>query len=425
MMRTRFAAGLFKLVILLSILAFASGCTMSKLKGDMEKYEQVDTKFSGTVTLEGLESSSIIVAALHDADGKEFYAFRVLAGPGDFSFKGPQAPLYFFAFADINKDLKFQADEPHGRTEPAGPVTPTSDVANNIAITIKPASIARAELPTGLVNFPLSTQVSEMGVNFNIGTVTDLDSELFSAEQARKGLWEPYSFMVDGGAGIHFLEEYDPKRVPVIFIHGINGSPQNFAPIIESLDYSRYQAWVLSYPSGLRLADIANGLYEFFRVIEQKYSVHQLHVVAHSMGGLVARGTINLCAATTHCRGIKSYTTISTPWAGVASAKSGVKWSPEVVPVWRDMDPDSEYVKTLFDTPLPTNFSHYLIFGFKQDSIFGSESNDGVVTLSSQLRLVAQEESVAVRGFDEGHVSILSNKTVIENISTILDAHSE
>ena len=424
-MRTLYAASISRFIILLSILAFASGCSMSKLKDDLGKYEQVDTKFSGTVTLEGLESSSIIVAALHDSDGKEIYAFRVLAGPGDFSFKGPQEPLYFFAFADINKDLKFQADEPHGRSEPARSVTPTSDVVDNIAITIKPASIARTELPISLVNFSLSTQISEMGVNFNIGTVTDLDSELFSAEQAKKGLWEPYSFMVDGGAGIHFLEEYDPKRIPVIFIHGINGSPQNFEPIIDTLDYSRYQAWVYSYPSGLRLADMANGLYEIFRIVEQKYDVQQLHVIAHSMGGLVSRGTINLCAATTQCRGLKSYTTISTPWAGVASAKSGVKWSPEVVPVWRDMDPDSEYIKTLFDVPMPTGLSHYLIFGFKQDSIFGSESSDGVVTLSSQLRLAAQEESAAVRGFDEGHVSILSNETVIENISTILDTHSE
>ena len=91
-------------------------------------------------------------------------------------------------------------------------------------------------------------------------------------------------------------------------------------------------------------------------------------------------------------------------------------WAPRVVPVWLDIDPDSKYVQTVFDTPLPEGLPFYLNFGFKQTSIFRSGSSDGVIKLSSQLRLAAQEQSTEVRGFDEGHVSILSNATVIEKI---------
>ena len=407
------------------IASAVGGCAFSDLQDDLARYEEVDTQFSGSVTLEGVESDAIIVAALFDNDGQDLYSFRALAGAGDFSFKGAQKPLYFFAFDDRNKDLRFQPDEPYGWNRPAGPVTPTSDRVENIAITIKQHPPAQSDFPIGLVDYPLSTRLGEQGVYFNVGTITDLDSSLFSAEQAKKGLWQPYAFMVDGGAGIHFLEEYDPKRIPVLFVHGIDGSPQNFRPIIESLDRSKYQVWVYSYPSGLRLADIANGLYEFFRILDSVYNVEQLHLIAHSMGGLVSRQAINLCAATTQCEDLKSFITISTPWAGVASAKSGVEWSPEVIPVWRDMDPDSDYLKSLFDKPLPTMLDHYLIFGFKQDSIFGSGSSDGVVALTSQLRLEAQEEAAMMRGFDEGHVSILSNSMVIESISSILDAHSK
>lgn len=409
----------------LLIAGMAGGCAFSDLEDDLARYAEVDTRFSGSVTLEGIESNSVVVTALFDEDGQELYSFRALAGPGDFSFKGAQKPLYFFAFDDRNKDLRFQPDEPYGWNSPAGPVTPTSDQVANISITVKQSSPARSDFPTGLVDYPLSTRLGEQGVDFNIGTITDLDSSLFSAEQAKKGLWQPYAFMVDGGAGIHFLEGYDPNRIPVLFVHGIDGSPQNFRPVIESLDRTKYQVWVYSYPSGLRLADIANGLYEFFRILDSIYKVEQIHVIAHSMGGLVSRQAINLCAATTQCGDLKSFITISTPWAGVASAKSGVEWSPEVIPVWRDMAPDSDYLKTLFDKPLPTELDHYLIFGFKQDSIFGSGSSDGVVKLASQLRFDAQEGAVMMRGFDEGHVSILSNMTVIENISTILDTHSE
>jgi alpha-beta hydrolase superfamily lysophospholipase len=77
--------------------------------------------------------------------------------------------------------------------------------------------------------------------------------------------------------------------------------------------------------------------------------VYGLHLIAHSMGGLVSRATVNICAQKNTCEYLHSYTTLSTPWNGVASAKSGVEWAPTVVPVWRDMDPDSEFVTTLFD----------------------------------------------------------------------------
>ncbi|MGI9308137.1 MAG: esterase/lipase family protein, partial [Gammaproteobacteria bacterium] len=261
-------------------------------------------------------------------------------------------------------------------------------------------------------------------VDFQVGTVTSLDNPLFSEEQSNKGLWQPLAFMADGGAGIHFLEEFDPDRIPVLFVHGINGNPRNFTNLIENLDTTKYQAWVYSYPSGLRLSQLANGMYQFLSMLWLEYAYDELHIVAHSMGGLVSRGGLNLCVKGDECRTVKSYTTLSTPWSGVASAKSGVKWAPTVVPVWRDIDPDSEYVVTLLDTPLPPDAPFNLFFGFRQDSIFGSESSDGVIKLTSQLRAEAQEQAVHTWGYDEDHVSILSNESVIARVYQILDTNS-
>jgi hypothetical protein len=125
------------------------------------------------------------------------------------------------------------------------------------------------------------------------------------------------------------------------------------------------------------------------------------------------------------CSYFRTYTSISTPWNGVASAQSGVKWAPAVVPVWRDLDPTSEYVTTLFDTPLPDHVPYHLLFGFRQNSIFGSESSDGVIALTSQLRHAAQDQAVFVHGYDEDHVSILSNEMVLQQVYAILDSASE
>ena len=226
--------------------------------------------------------------------------------------------------------------------------------------------------------------------------------------------------MEDGGSGIHFLEPYDSERTPILFVHGILGSPRRFKPLIDSLDRSKYQVWFFSYPSGLRLSFLAGGLYQFLEMLHRVHDFNELHVVAHSMGGLVSRGSINRCTQNDSCKFLSTYTTISTPWNGVASAASGVKWAPTVVPVWLDLDPTSEYVTTLFDTLLPDALPHQLLFGFRQDSFFGSESSDGTITLSSQLRMAAQEQSKTLRGYDEGHVSILSNESVADTVNQFL-----
>lgn len=80
---------------------------------------------------------------------------------------------------------------------------------------------------------------------------------------------------------------------------------------------------------------------------------------------------------------------------------------------------------TIFDQALPGGVPHSLIFGYKQDSFLGSDSGDGVIKLSSQLRSEAQEQASLVRGFDEDHTSILVNKSVSALLNQILDANSE
>ena len=403
------------LLLLLSVLLCS--CALQRLGNDLGKLEDIAHLFTGNVTSNVLEFHSTLVVALDDADAGQITSFRMMSGPGVFEIRAAKTPTYFFAFADLNKDLRFQPDEPYGWAGGARPIAPTGNATVDIDILI--SEEPPLPYPARLVDVPLEQHLNNY-VRSHIGTVSSLNDPLFSNRQGRKGLWEPFAFMEDGGTGIHFLEPFDRSRDPVLFIHGANGSPRDFSQIIAELDRKHFQPWIASYPSGLQISWLSRGIFQFLEVLHRQYGFERLHIVAHSMGGLVSRGTLNLCSQNSACDYVRSYTTLSTPWNGVASAASGVKWSPEVIPVWHDLSPDSEFVQTLFDTPLADELPHYLLFGFRQDSIFNSASSDGVILLSSQLRDAAQQQATRIRGYDEGHVSILKSTAVIEQLHTIL-----
>jgi pimeloyl-ACP methyl ester carboxylesterase len=393
------------------------GCTFSKLEGDLEQLDAIAHVFDGTLAAEDLLSESVVIVAMHDADGAGVSSFDLMYGSGPFEMRLNPKPTWFFAFNDLNKDLAFQADEPYAWAADGQPVEPDGEPP-----IIMLTQTSSGELPAQLVNKALIQNFNDR-LSFAIGTVSSLDNPLFSEEQSSKGLWQPFAFMADGGAGIHFMEPYDASRTPVLFVHGILGSPRNFETLIENLDTAKYQAWVYTYPSGLRLDLLADGMAEFLEILHRQLRFDEMHVVAHSMGGLVSRGGLNRCQQAGACSYLRTYTTISTPWSGVQSAQSGVTWAPTVVPVWRDLDPTSDYLATLFETPLPSGVPHHLLFGFRQDkSIFGSESSDGVIKLSSQLRQEAQTQASLVHGYDENHVSILSNELVLKQVYSILDS---
>ena len=55
-------------------------------------------------------------------------------------------------------------------------------------------------------------------------------------ENARRGLWQPVEFVRQVGAGVYFLEPYDPDKIPVLFVHGALGHPGDWDAIVAALD---------------------------------------------------------------------------------------------------------------------------------------------------------------------------------------------
>ena len=153
-----------------------------------------------------------------------------------------------------------------------------------------------------------------------------------------------------------------------------------------------------------------------------RYRFTDMHVVAHSMGGLVARKFLSDVVRGQSPTRVGLFITISTPWGGHEASEMGVKYAPAVVPSWLDMLPGSAFQDELWETALPSGTSYHLIFSFRgKPSVFMDRNNDGVVTLASELDMRAQEASSRVYGFFEDHVSILSSRQVSDMLARDLE----
>ena len=171
----------------------------------------------------------------------------------------------------------------------------------------------------------------------------------------------------DIGAAVYFLEEYDPTKDPVLFVHGVTGHPGNWKYLAGALDRSRFQPWFVYYPTAPHLDRVARGIVRTLGALQVKYGFSRLILVAHSMGGLVTRSAINYVVAVAGGRRVVSvpaFVSISTPFGGHAAAAAGVKHAPVVAPSWEDMAPGSAFLKGLPETALPPETEYSLLFSY-------------------------------------------------------------
>lgn len=99
----------------------------------------------------------------------------------------------------------------------------------------------------------------------------------------------------DETARLTRLQPYDPNRIPVIFVHGLQDTPVSWLPMINTLREDpdlrdRYQFWVYSYPSGYPFPYSASLFrHELDAVARTFPSRKGIILVGHSMGGLLSR----------------------------------------------------------------------------------------------------------------------------------------
>jgi pimeloyl-ACP methyl ester carboxylesterase len=404
-----------RLFLALAVALGLAGCTLFRAADDIKEFAQAAT-IVGTVDAPEAATHPLVLGLFRDEDGKKSLAtYYVRWGPGPFRFTVPAGRYHVFAFEDRNENLRYDEGEPvyyvGARQAPlAADAGKRLDVGRIALSTAVPEGIAEARAAARR-DLAASPDLSR----FHRGTIVTWDDPRFRREAAEEGMWTPLDAFEKYGAGIFFFEPYDPKRVPVVFVHGINGTAADFRTIIDSLDRTRFQAWVFQYPSGLRLNLLSDFLVRILDELRLRYSFDRYVIVAHSMGGLVSRGAVNNIVQRAGPLPIALYVTISTPWDGHEAAEMGTKYSPVVLPVWVDMSPGSAYLQSLFRKPLPDSLPYYLFFGYQ-----GGSGTDGTVSLKSVLDLSAQDQSLRVVGFPDNHMSILSDRSVIDRLNALL-----
>jgi pimeloyl-ACP methyl ester carboxylesterase len=417
-------------LLVLGLAGVLAGCGLLDVKEQQAKLQAACT-IKGTARSLQSGDRAVVVVLLrrHEAGEKlpgtwEIASHFILERAGRFAFSvGSGKGTYTVgAFDDVDRDLVLEPDESFVTEEKVVTCAPGKAV-DGIVLNI-PATPERRtnSFDVASVNKQsLKEQASAtLGQMTAVGELTSLAEDMFSQEVAESGLWRPFDFLVDGYAGIWFLEAYDPDRIPVLFVHGINGTPASFKQLISNLDRKRFQAWVYYYPSGLHLDVIADHLNETMTKLQVRHRVARFAVVAHSMGGLVTRGFVLRHAETSTSSRIPLYFTVSTPWGGHKAAESGVNTSPIVVDVWRDMVPGSPYQQSVFAKPLPAELQHHMAFTFQRKSSSFGESDDQGVTVASQLMVPAQTNAVRMYGFDDTHVGVLRNPELSKLLNELL-----
>jgi pimeloyl-ACP methyl ester carboxylesterase len=91
------------------------------------------------------------------------------------------------------------------------------------------------------------------------------------------------------------LQQYDPNRTPLIFVHGLQETGASWAPMVDTLRNDRwitqhYQFWFFSYPSGYPYPYSAALFRQDLDGIDRMFPKHKRVVlVGHSMGGMICR----------------------------------------------------------------------------------------------------------------------------------------
>lgn len=411
---------LLRLFILILMISSITGCMFLNLRDDLKEFD-TSSLIGGKVHTNSSANKPILIALYKPLAKNKFKleAFTVRYGSGDFEIIVARGEYYLVAFEDSNEDFTLQNDELVGwHGNPTKIAAKDGENLLNLDVDLRTPEQAKLELPA--LYAPTSPRTPLKIPESRAGVITSMDDIRFTAEIGSLGMWEPMKFVQQRHHGIYFLESYAEHKIPVLLIHGLTGSGGDWRYVIKNLDRNHFQPWIVQYPSGLRLDLVSREISKEVTKLQLELKFKKFIVVAHSMGGLVARSFINHNLVYNKHSEIPLFITLSTPWDGHTAAQMGVDNAPVVVPAWYDMVPDSPFLQSLYATPLPPQIDHYLFFSHRATRLINKHSSDGSVTIRSQLPIHAQESATQVLGFDEDHVSILHSKILTQKLNQLL-----
>lgn len=402
-----------------------SGCMFFKLDKELTALSEA---FGLTGTIAGRSDGNteiLVVVYQKTATGTELYR-AVIVNPenGRYSLEVEKGMYYIGAFADLNNNLKHDTGEPAGYYGKPSAVEISEEAFGAGKARIKDRldfSISAAtRLPRGYDGEIVLTSDMVKTTVIKTGELIGFDDDIMAAKYGSMGYWQPMTFLRKIGYGIFFLEEYDNRKTPLLFVHGAAGTPVGWRDTVAQIDRNRYQPWFFYYPSGLALEKISTALNRLVEELHGRYGFKEMVVVAQSMGGLVSRSFILKNVYESNRKYIKMFVSVSTPWNGHKLSEKGVKQAPTAVPSWHDMIPGSDFINSLYEKRFPPYLEHHLFFTYKGDCSLFMENNDGTVELSSQLDYRAQTEAERIFAFNEDHDSIVQGEEYLAEIHKLL-----
>lgn len=383
-----------------------------KQKGESESTVYNSAVIKGRIVSAEDDKDSTLIIAYRSANGKkEFTEYVVTNSNRSFMLYLPAGRHLLFAITDFNHNGIYEDDEVSGLygsvLQPAEIAIREGELVTGVVIQTAQANKHQLKLPLEWHEQKDQKFIRQLTHN---GQILKIYHEYFSLENAQTGYWNPSSFMKAFGAHIYLTEEYSPRKIPILFVHGAEGSPQNWIYFYMRLDRSRYQPWFFYYPSGIRLPLAAALLNEELRELHHKHGFQKMVIVAHSVGGLTARSFMTRFISDKQNNFIKLFVTLATPWSGFGVADASQILPHKSIPVWVDLGTQSDFIKMTMEDRLPANINHYIFYG-KNDKVCGDKALDD--------RAVAC--AVKSFGFDCTHDTILSDRKVFTRFTEILD----
>ena len=103
------------------------------------------------------------------------------------------------------------------------------------------------------------------------------------------GMLSPEKFLEK--EGFFLVQPYDPKKIPIVFVHGLMSVPQMWLPVMAAIESdptlrSKFQFWVFAYPTGNPIAYSALQLREALASVYKVYPrTKDMVIINHSLGG--------------------------------------------------------------------------------------------------------------------------------------------
>ncbi|MDQ7989549.1 MAG: hypothetical protein REI09_07945 [Candidatus Dactylopiibacterium sp.] len=390
----------------LLLTALLGGCGFLQLRRDVTEVRHQAVIAGRVADPAALGAGPLRVFALAEGARVPAHALR-LREAGDFELFVPAGRYRVFAFADADEDGLAGAGEAVAGS--AVLEVAAGDWSDGPTLTLRAAPLA---------GWPATAALAS-GIDALAGARADLAAPQFADDYALvPGYWASLRFLRETGANVYLLEAYDPARIPVLFVHGARGGPRDWQTAYAALDRKRFQAWFYQYPTGMPTALASRLLGRRLASLHARLGFARLHVVAHSVGGLLVREML-IREGARHAY-VERFVSVATPWGGERMAGWGLVASPVVVPAWADFAPRGEFLRALYARDMPAGVCHVLFYGERTGWPLFLPGSDGSVSLASLLDARALAGACHREAFAETHRSVLHSAAVMKRLNAVL-----